>query len=175
VSGEHPYDWYPSKDYAVLEMVCDRFWRGAAAPPGGAVVEIGSWTGQSAELIASYDSSLICVDPWGIGVGEWWGPPAVEAYDVFRRNLPTVTRFRCGWQEFAAVFDGPLAFAHIDAVHEYEDVKGNVEAFLPILAPGGVLCGHDANDGRFPGLDAAVVECLPDVEVSEHVWWWQKP
>jgi hypothetical protein len=165
----HPYDWYPATDLAVLERVCEQWLTSAAHH--GAVVEVGSWTGQSAEVIVQYAPDLICVDPWD---GRTFNK-AGEAYTLFKQNLPSVARFRCGWREFAEVFDGPLAFCHIDAVHEYDDVRENILAFKPLLIPGGVLCGHDANDGRFPGLTAAVADTLPHAQSEEHVWWWTKP
>lgn len=53
----------------------------------------------------------------------------------------------------------------IDADHDYEHVKLDIEAYLPLVKPGGIICGHDyeaAHDPSivFPGLQKAVHEAF---------------
>jgi predicted O-methyltransferase YrrM len=46
----------------------------------------------------------------------------------------------------------------IDGSHEYEDVMRDIAAWLLLVKPGGVLCGHDMD---WPGVLEAVTELLP--------------
>jgi hypothetical protein len=65
----------------------------------------------------------------------------------------------------------------IDADHSYEGCRDDIRAYLPLLAPGGVLCGHDV--GVYEGVTEAVNEILPEAWVMPEfiLAWrcWQKP
>jgi hypothetical protein len=58
------------------------------------------------------------------------------------------------------VADGSLDLVFIDAVHLYEDVLADVAAWLPKVAPGGVLAGDDYTPA-FRGVIDAVDEVFP--------------
>ena len=62
--------------------------------------------------------------------------------------------------------DESLDFVFIDASHEYEDVKKDIQIWLPKIKKGGILAGHDYYIGYdyFPGVKAAVNECLSNFE-----------
>ena len=55
--------------------------------------------------------------------------------------------------------DTSLDFVFIDASHDYNSVKGDIEYYTPKLKPNGWLCGHDMD---FPGVNKAVNELLPN-------------
>jgi hypothetical protein len=169
--GDHPQNWYPPGDMAELEKACD------LVSAHGAAVEVGCFTGQSTEMIAGKLGTVLAVDPWGkMDYADRPDLDAGYAYPRFVENtkhLPVV-RFRCGWEAFFEVFDGPLAFIHIDAVHEYDHVRGNIIAALPYADRGTVFCGHDYVD-HFPGVARAVSEIFPQHHVGgtgQRVWRW---
>jgi len=69
-----------------------------------------------------------------------------------------------------AVSDVPddIDLVYIDASHEYEDVKLDVESWLPKIRIGGIICGHDFNDAN---VRNAVTELLGGVSEGETDWW----
>jgi predicted O-methyltransferase YrrM len=55
--------------------------------------------------------------------------------------------------------DNSLDFVFIDASHDYNSVKKDIEYYTPKLKEDGWLCGHDMD---FPGVNKAVLELLPN-------------
>ncbi len=51
--------------------------------------------------------------------------------------------------------DGTLDFIFIDANHDYEYVKQDLEVWAPKVRPGGIFSGHDY---RWEGVSRAVQE-----------------
>src|ERR1043166_6938531 len=161
-------DWYPEADRAVLKKVaqqCQSDW--------GSILECGSWEGQSAIVIESVfgkQRPLIVVDPWD----ENHDQGANRAFANFIENTKTLNIAICRqtWKEFFTLYKDPISFIHIDAIHEYEEVKGNILAALPLMQTGGVMCGHDYAHGGFPGVKQAVDEIFGDSVQSEANLWW---
>jgi hypothetical protein len=56
------------------------------------------------------------------------------------------------------VKDASLDFVFIDADHSYEACLSDINAWLPKVRPGGLLCGHDFMQPDFPGVEQAVRE-----------------
>jgi predicted O-methyltransferase YrrM len=52
----------------------------------------------------------------------------------------------------------------IDADHAYESVKADILAWCSLLAPGGILCGHDYY-GDWPGVRQAVDELIQNFRI----------
>ena len=75
---------------------------------------------------------------------------------------------------------------HIDAAHEYPDVKEDIALYWPLLAPGGILLGDDYIPGPgppgpgWPGVVQAVEEFVKQAGLQLHLgagvkWWVKKP
>lgn len=63
---------------------------------------------------------------------------------------------------------------YIDASHEYEDVKKDVQSWYPKVKKGGFICGDDYTRG-WPGVVKAVDELLGEgVKVIGNQQWWIK-
>ena len=71
----------------------------------------------------------------------------------------------------AYVDDRSLGFVFIDADHGEAAVRRDIEAWLPEVAPGGMMIGHDIN---WPSVRAAVDDLLPDYSIGWDVTWWSK-
>ncbi|HSE33385.1 MAG TPA: class I SAM-dependent methyltransferase [Pyrinomonadaceae bacterium] len=69
--------------------------------------------------------------------------------------------------------DASLDWVHLDARHDYESVKADIEAWLPKIKTGGWLSGDDYNEEKWPEVVKAVRDLLPGAEAwSELQWRW---
>jgi len=151
------------------------------APLNGAVVEVGCWEGRSTATLANavHPSTVLAVDHWQGSPGEISEGLAADrdVYSTFRYNIETLTKgnvvtYKMGWEQFFADHGLPIRFLHIDAEHSYENVKGNLEAALPHMIPGSILCGDDAHH---PPVMQAVTEVLGDPGRVATLWFWRLP
>lgn len=113
------------------------------------VVEVGVYAGDLSRMIAGIPTveRLTIVDPWqapygrfdqkhmdGIAAGVMgW---AKDHAHVSVLRMPSVT----GAESFE---DESVDFYHTDGCHDYEEVKKDIEAWLPKVKPGGILCGDN--------------------------------
>lgn len=95
-----------------------------------------------------------------------------DMYEAVVRDAPNSVEFmRMPSVEAAALVpDASLDFVFLDAMHFYEDVIEDIDAWLPKLKSGGVFSGDDMSS-RFPGVKKAVIERLPNFHNYERVWW----
>ena len=148
------------------------------------VVEIGSWMGRSTTAMADNMEGLGVI----LAVDTWRGSEEHEAllkdkppnyvYDLFCRNLKAhidsgrVCPMRLPSLEAARVFQaiGYAGFdmVFIDAAHDYENVKADIQAWKPLVKPGGLLCGHDWGH---PPIVQAVRELLGNTKSSSTIWY----
>ncbi len=144
-------------------------------------MEIGSWAGRTALVIARRFDHLWCVDTWKGSPWEDWGVnnatrkayPPRKAFQTFCRNMdgPIFNSvFPCVGHSltWAAVWNRPLDFVYIDGDHRYEAVKADIQAWLPHVRAGGIIAGHDA---YMPSVSKAVLELVPDSQMLSRVWW----
>ena len=75
-----------------------------------------------------------------------------------------------------AFSDGSLDFVFLDADHSYKGVKRDIEAWLPKVKPGGLLCGHDyANKNDPCGMEVKrAVDELGPVELGLDSTWFYR-
>lgn len=95
-----------------------------------------------------------------------------DMYEAVTRDAPDSVEFmRMKSVEAAALVpDASLDFVFLDAMHFYEDVVEDIEAWLPKIKKGGVFSGDDMSS-RFPGVEKAVTEKLPNFHNYARVWW----
>lgn len=142
------------------------------------IAEVGTWRGRSARaLIDNTSGSLTCIDTWADNAyGDVFpgDPPDLcqhpdWLWKEFEKNLSDqLSRIRC-WRmtslagaqkaqseglKFDAIF--------IDGGHNYTDLRDDILAWKPLLAPNGILCGHDLypNGPFWPGVLQAVNELI---------------
>lgn len=64
-------------------------------------------------------------------------------------------------------------YVFIDASHRYEDVSADIDAWWPLIQPGGVLAGHDYQWSE--DVRRAVDERFPNAEKFGECWFVRKP
>lgn len=137
-------------------------------PRNPMVVNIGAGAGTSALafLEARRDLRLCTIDiqeessPLGCLEGEL--NALRDSGIVFAHRYQQI----CGDSKRVAWIGGPPDLVLVDGDHTYEGCKGDIEAWLPRLKPGGILALHDYRkpdeNKPHPGVDKAVDELLLD-------------
>lgn len=180
-------DWYPDAQMAELRRQYE-----SVRQLTGRVVEIGCWEGKSTVILANtcYPEILIAVDWWRGNVAEAIDHISVatarerDVFSVFKKNIEDMTRGNVDIRmvdcfDFLRDFRQPVKFCHIDASHDYASVRRTIEMLLPIVVPGGVLCGDDylnAHAGRDDlggGVERACSDVLPDHGSVGNLWVWR--
>lgn len=164
-----------------------RRWLREQARRADRIIEVGVWKGRSTLVLARATRGTV----WAVDT--WAGTPAdaeqherlyaegVEGGDVygdFCRNLNPYIRagrvvpVRMDSREAAAALlekhGRAFDLVFIDADHSYEGARGDIEAFRPLIRPGGILSGHDYH---WPGVERAVNELLTGVALGPKSIW----
>lgn len=122
----------------------------------GAIIEVGSWTGRSTCALANavWPDQIHAVDTWQGSPGEISADLAQgrDVYGEFQANVAAYTSgnvvaHRTDWRSFFADWDDPIRLVFIDAEHTFTEVRDNIEAVLPHMVQGGVICGDDNHHG----------------------------
>jgi len=129
-----------------------------AVPPGGRIVEIGSFRGRSAIVLARGarpDVEVVCIDPHAgsdRGPQEIAARPALGEADLaaFRRNLERAgvsDRVR-HLRDFSTValraFDGPVDLLFVDGAHRFGPARADLVRWGARVPDGGRMLVHDA-------------------------------
>jgi hypothetical protein len=152
----------------------------------GAAIEIGTWQGRSAIPVANAirPRVLHVVDHWlgdgpeAVALGQAIKPELVarDNYGIFMANVAEGTQgnvkvWKMDWREFAAQWDAPIRFLHLDATHTTQEVADNIAALLPYAVPGTIFAGDDWD---WPAVAAGVRQQFPDDQINTQfnkLWW----
>lgn len=119
-------------------------------------VEVGTWEGKSASYMAveiinsNKKIKFDCVDTWK-GSFEHQGDELVKSdtlYSKFLSNVDSlkhiINPIRLSSIDAAKLYgENSLDFVFIDAAHDYQNVKADINAWYPKVKSGGILAGHD--------------------------------
>jgi len=153
------------------------------------IVEVGVWKGHSlsflANLLKGSGINIHAVDLFedSYEYDEFEGIPEYKhkIFDIFMENLKRVgveddinIIKGYSWDMADEFEDNSLDIVFIDADHEYESVKKDINAWYPKVKQGGIIAGHDWFS--HPGVSKAIVEYLGtdeniNTDESENVWW----
>jgi predicted O-methyltransferase YrrM len=132
------------------------------------MVEIGSFSGVSAELFSLHCKEIHCVDLWDT----YWEIEdkqrtefAEYTFNKLLVNYNNIKKIKDSSTNAANMFeDKSLDFVYIDAAHDYENVKKDILAWLPKVKNGGCIAGHDYRYDPNIG----VYEAVNDIFVEEY-------
>lgn len=130
-------------------------------------VEVGVQNGLfSVCILKKWQGTLKCVDIWD----------DEEVYKKAKENLGEERMIRKTSVEAAKEFaDGSLDFVYIDAAHDYESVKEDLEAWYPKVRAGGVVSGHDyvahQDFGVIEAVNTFAEEHDYTVELTDNDYW----
>jgi predicted O-methyltransferase YrrM len=137
----------------------NRLWdRASELSAGDRIVEIGSYRGRSAIVLASAapeGTVVVCIDPHG---GNDRGPQQFEGeyaegqrdHEAFVANLQRagvigrIRHLRKASQDAVDDVAGEVELVYIDGAHRYHPCKADIERWGAKVAPGGTLLIHDS-------------------------------
>lgn len=154
--------------------------------------EIGVADGRYSEYLCKTipDLKLWCVDPWEpykgnnryLGYSRRDHRPNEEL--ARERMAPYKSiMFKLMSMDAVKLFsDGDLDFVYIDANHDYEYVKEDIEEWAKKVKKGGIVSGHDYYSFNHAGVQKAVDEyakahqlTIFTTDEKEPSWWFIKP
>ena len=150
----------------------DSFYDWVTTHKSGIFIEIGSFRGGSTAYLAEKSNAIVfAVDtflPYEIN-----GEMISDTFEYFLRNTIHVREkiniLKMTSVEASKLFLPVFDFIFIDAAHDYESVKKDIEVWLPKLKPDGILAGHDYCE-KFPGVMKAVQEAGFEFTITNDVW-----
>ncbi len=166
---------------------CELEWLADQAQRCQRIVEVGAWMGRTTVALAeNTNGTMYAVDTWEGSEEhqeELKGKPEDWLFEQFRantRHLRNVIPCQGSSTYWACYFGHVLEMnwkvdmIFLDAAHDYANVKADILAWRPLLAPQGLLCGHDIRPA-FPGVRQAVEELVPGwrkVEGNRNSIWY---
>lgn len=136
-------------------------------PAGGAIVEVGSWLGQSTWCWAASAplATIYAIDLWRWMPKDYTGPGAplpakADPFALFsantaeHNNIVPLRRESSG----GAWNNGPVDLVFIDAMHQDPWVTNDVTFWEAHVKPGGIICGDDFSK-KFPAVQGAARAC----------------
>lgn len=130
------------------------------------MLEIGSFMGESTLLFASMGcfEEIHCIEPFSGDFDEYkdygddWSAVKREFFTNTRHFKDKIHLYKDFSYNLVHTFkDEDFDFIYIDALHDYDSVKRDLELYLPKVKKGGVIAGHDYSK-EFSGVQRAVNE-----------------
>jgi len=135
-------------------------------------VEVGVRSGYFSKYMLENTGMIVhSVDPWNY-LGCEDNPPPKETIEFATKVLkPFKERsiIHHGYShEVCHEFENySVDFVYLDALHEYNDIKKNLNEWYDKIKINGIFSGHDYSKEHWPGLIRAVHEFLKEKNINE--------
>jgi hypothetical protein len=177
------FQWRPAQEEAAARF-----------SPGSCFVEVGTYVGRSlCSLAEVVDQSNKKITVIGIDTCRGSGPEGYRQKDyhgemvqigggtlagLLHKNI-----IDCGFADKISLIiadsivasrlfnDNSLDWVHLDARHEYESVRADLNAWLPKVKRGGWLSGDDYDEMKWPEVVRAVSDALPQAKAWSTQQW----
>lgn len=133
----------------------------AVLAAGRDVLEVGSFKGLSAWAMAITAKSLLCVDTFkadGGGQTQMTEHTTLESFLRATERYSNVKHLAMTSAQASQIVKKKFDMVFIDAMHGYEDVRADIEAWEPKIRDQGIMVFHDYKHPDFPGVQRAVEE-----------------
>jgi hypothetical protein len=125
------------------------------------ILEVGSWTGISAEIFSIYFKKVICVDMWkkikNTITAKYDMEEVEKRFDKRIEKYKNIDKIKKSSMEAANMIRS-VDIVYIDANHSYLSVKKDIQLWWSKVRY--FIAGHDYWPGKFPGVIKAVNELL---------------
>lgn len=126
------------------------------------VVEIGVWHGVTTKVLRNAmasDGILLGVDPYPKGRFGFSVQRIIAQREIARVTIGTMEWQRLSGVEAARLYAAskrpPPDFIFIDGDHSYEGLRGDWEAWNPLVAPQGIIALHDSCSSAERNIEGA--------------------
>ena len=142
------------------------------------MIEIGSFIGESTIIFAEHFKEVIAIDPFQANYHKEDPTSRFnfdEVYDEYMRRtspFPNIKTLRLTSDDAVKELNSETYdFIYVDGIHTYEQVKIDIDNYLPLVKEGGIIGGHDYGP-HWPGVNKAVDEKFgqPDKRYKDTSW-----
>lgn len=184
-----PHGWVDSSSH-LMEILCD------VHPKH--VVEVGVWMGLTTKYFCDQPSvvDVTCVDHWDAQLID---PNSIDmtkqprnrvntmyeqflancyGYDIWKKVYPVRLTSLEG-AKYCSALGLQFDLVWVDADHSTKSTCEDIEAWMPLVAPGGIMCGDDWYFFSEPySVRTAVVDSAAKFGLTGHfkgnIWWYTK-
>lgn len=129
-------------------------------PKKGIIVEIGTFQGASAVVLAKTQRQIFTIDRYE-EFDDYHPTTLAEVKDKLK-EFESITVLKGESESFAKIWNKPIDLIFIDGNHSYEGVKQDIENWLPHLKKKGRMMFHDyqSREGVTIAVDEAIKNSL---------------
>ena len=118
----------------------------------GYAVEVGTFSGENAVIMAKYFNRVVTIDPWLNGYDKDDHASNADMAEVEKKYLErtepfiNISHIKLPSIEASRQFDDEsVDLVYLDGDHQTDAVVADIDAWKPKVRKGGILAGHDIN------------------------------